>query len=145
MHLSHYFLLICHTVFPAEKMLINDNRHHQFQSLHLGDLDSPADINKRLSLFLTILFSGARKASKISSLPYNHEIQLISWEPDLLLGWTESSITIYTSRSFNAAGRKYLLLASWWKFCKGQFLGSWNFPSIAVKSRNISLLLKYSF
>lgn len=145
MHLSHYFLLICHKVFSAEKNLINDNRHHQFKRLHLGDLDSPADINKRLSLFLTLLFSGARKASKIPSLPYNHEIQLISWEPDLLLGWTESPVAIYTSRSFNAAGRKYLLLASWWKFHIGQFLESWNFPSIAVKSRNLSLLLKYTF
>lgn len=58
-------------------MLINDHCHHQFKSTHLGDLDSPADIHKRISLFLTLLPSGARKTSYIPSLPYNHKSPLI--------------------------------------------------------------------
>lgn len=54
------------------------------------------DINKRISLFLTLLPAGARKTSYIPSLPYNHKSRLISWEPGLLLGWPESPIATNT-------------------------------------------------
>lgn len=43
-----------------------------------------------------LLHFGARKNSYIPFLPYNHKAQLISWEPEVLLGWTESPIPINT-------------------------------------------------
>lgn len=87
-----------------------------------GNLYNLTDISKRISCFPHPSSSGARKCNYIHSLPHSHKLSLSPGNQTFSWGGPGSPMAINTLRSFNALGRKYSLLANWWKFHVGQFL-----------------------